>query len=52
MLLQDLDLGRIPILVELTTKPSKDKRHPKVNASIFKVVYVLIYLYGKNSCTK
>lgn len=51
MLLQDLDLGRTPTLVELITKPSKEKRHPKANAIICKVVYVLIYFYGKDSCT-
>jgi hypothetical protein len=51
MLLQDLDLGRTPTLVELTTKPSKEKRHPEVNTIIFKATYVLIYFYGKNSCT-
>ncbi len=51
MLLQDVDLGRTPTLVELTIKPSKEKRHPKVNAIIFKATYVLIYFYGKNSFT-
>ncbi len=51
MLLQDLDLGRTLTIVELITKPSKEERHPKVNAIIFKATYVFIYLYGKNSCT-
>lgn len=33
MLLQDLDLGRTPTLAELTTKPTKKKKHPKVTPS-------------------